>query len=291
MVSKGDLTEKLKNIEEKMLDPEFWNNKETAEQTLFQYNELKKDLNKINKRFSGNAILSLYAGAGGDDAEDFTMMLSNMYLNYGKKNNFSFLMLDSQETNNGLRSITYEIVGKNAYGTFLNESGVHRLIRLSPFNVKHTRETSFAMVDVLPVLEKVDFQNIPERDIEFNFSKSSGPGGQNVNKRETAVRLTHIPTGINVHVSSERTQELNRQKAIQILNGKLVSYLEKKEVESLSELSMTSNIENQWGNQKRTYVLHPYKQVKDTETGVESKDPDAVLSGEIDIFIEAGRFL
>lgn len=282
------LQSEITEIELKMSEGDFWSDKTNADQVLKTYQELKKEETEYNKRLGGNALMTIYAGAGGDDAEDFTRMLSVMYENYGKKNGFDFKILDSQDTNSGYRSVSYEIVGKRAYGTFMDESGVHRLVRLSPFNSKHTRETSFALVDVVPIIENLKMVEIPDRDIEVAFSKSGGPGGQNVNKRETAVRALHLPTGISVHVATERSQELNRAKAVSMLYSKLAAHIEKLNLKSANDLALAGKIDNEWGNQIRNYVLHPYKMVKDLRTGAESSDPDAVLAGNLDILIVQG---
>ncbi|HBC70746.1 TPA: hypothetical protein DCZ46_02175 [Candidatus Campbellbacteria bacterium] len=222
-------------------------------------------------------------------------MLLRMYLKFFEKQNFEAKLLhENKNDHGGYRNITLEIHGKNAYGMLKNESGVHRLVRISPFNAKKLRHTSFSMVEVIPDFRDSgsDEMVIPADDIKIEFSRSSGPGGQNVNKRETAVRVVHVPTGIAVHVETERSQEQNREKAIQILKGKLFKKQddERKATESGMYISKTTEIE--WGNQIRSYVLHPYKMVKDHRTNVETSNVDAVLEdGEIMQFIEAERDL
>ncbi|OGI83898.1 hypothetical protein A2903_00990 [Candidatus Nomurabacteria bacterium RIFCSPLOWO2_01_FULL_33_17] len=292
MRSIEQINQEINDIDNQMSSGDFWSNKEIANTVLQKYQELKRELGEIKKRFSSNAILTIYAGAGGDDAEDFVRMLNEMYVSYLNKNKFKLNLLDIQESKSGFRSISYEVSGNHessgkvgAFGILQNESGVHRLVRLSPFNAKHTRETSFALVDIVPLIENIELGEIKPDDLEISFSKSSGPGGQNVNKRETAVRITHIPTGINVHVSTERSQELNRDKAMKMLYSKLMIHLEKLNLKQINELSLAGKVENEWGSQIRNYVLHPYKQVKDLRTGIETSNIDGVLSGDLDIFI------
>jgi peptide chain release factor 2 len=285
MRSIEQVTNEINDIETQMSNGDFWTDKEKANTVLQKYQELKKEIGLINNRFNGNAVITIYAGAGGDDAEDWTRILIDMYLAFLNKKSLAVVKLDEQITKNGYRSISYEVTGNRAYGILQNETGVHRLVRLSPFNSKHTRETSFALVDIIPLIEDNKLDEISPKDLEITFSKSGGPGGQNVNKRETAVRITHLPTGLNVCVSTERSQEMNRAKAMTMLINKLEILTEKTNTNSINELSLAGKIDNEWGNHIRTYVMHPYKQVKDLRSGIETSDIDGVLSGNLDLFI------
>lgn len=292
MRSMDQVTNEINDIENQMMDGDFWTDKEKANIILQKYQELKKEIGLIKSRFNGGAVITIYAGAGGDDAEDWTRILMDMYLSFLNKKGFKLEKLDSQDTKNGYRSISYEVTSNASaggdigpFGILQGEIGVHRLVRLSPFNSKHTRETSFALVDVIPLIEDSKIDEILPRDLEISFSKSSGPGGQNVNKRETAVRINHIPTGLSVCVATERSQEMNRSKAMLMLANKLSVLVEKSNLNSINELSLAGKIDNEWGNHIRTYVMHPYKQVKDLRSGIETSDIDGVLSGGLDIFI------
>ncbi len=283
---------RIKAIEEEMSAADFWSNKERAREMVKELNELKAKAAGVNKYDKGNAIITIFSGAGGDDAEDFSRILYGMYQRYiGRVKWGSKILHENRNNHNGYRNITFEVDGKNVYGTLKNESGVHRLVRVSPFSAKKLRHTSFSMVEVIPKIEKKETE-IAEGDLEIQFTRSSGPGGQNVNKRETAVRLVHTPTNIAVHVDSERSQESNREKALQILKGKLYRRMEeeREKEEKKHYVSKTTDIE--WGNQIRSYVLHPYKMVKDHRTGVEVRDTDAVLlEGRLEEFIEAEKNL
>ncbi len=293
MKDKEKIEERLRQLEEVMARSDFWNDKDLAQETIKEFGELKEKLAGVGKYDKGNAIMTIFSGAGGDDAEDFSNMLFQMYVKYFARAGYEYRLIhENKNDHGGYRNITIEILGKNAYGTLKNESGVHRLVRISPFNAKKLRHTSFSMVEVIPDFEKIDEIDLPEQDIRIEFSKSSGPGGQNVNKRETAVRVVHLPTNMSVHVESERSQERNREKALQILKGKLLKRLddERKVAESGMYISKTTDVE--WGNQIRSYVTHPYKMVKDHRTGAETSDVDAVLErGDLDRFIEAERNL
>jgi peptide chain release factor 2 len=281
-------------LEEEMNQGNFWDDKVKAQATIKKIASLKDELLGSEKYDKGNAILSILSGAGGDDAEDFSAMLFRMYMKYIEKKGWNVSLLHENKNDlGGYRNISVEIVGKDAYGTLKNESGVHRLVRISPFNAKSLRHTSFALVEVVPKLQKDDTAIvIPPEDLRIEFSKAGGPGGQNVNKRETAVRLIHIPTNMSVHVTTERSQEQNREKAIEILKGKLFKKREDDKLKEKAGLSSTKTTEIEWGSQIRSYVLHPYKMVKDHRTNVEVRDVDAVLlNGRIDEFIEAERDL
>ncbi len=288
-----NLDEIIAALEASMNDINFWNDKEKAQATIKRLRELKDKKDGVGALDKGGAIMSILAGAGGDDSEDFARMLFEMYDAYCKSKGFSYTYLhDSRNDHGGFRNLTIEISGKNVYGTFKNESGVHRLVRISPFNAQAKRHTSFALVEVLPIIPLSEQKIISPDEIRIETSKSSGPGGQNVNKRETAVRVVHLPTNIAVSVATERKQDQNKQKALEILQAKLFRLEEddrKKEIEGM-QISKTTEIE--WGNQIRSYVLHPYKMVKDHRTDYETSNVEAVLEkGDLDGFIEAERGL
>jgi len=287
------LTEKIADMEARMADPHFWEDKDRAQELLKEYNDLKQNLRDLNPYDKGNAVLTIFAGAGGDDAEDFAAMLFNMYERYVARKKWSIRTLHENENDHGgYRNITAEIKGVGVYGTLKNESGVHRLVRISPFNAKKLRHTSFVMVEIIPEFTRVEDVEIPEGDISIEYAKSSGPGGQNVNKRETAVRIVHNATGLSVHCESERSQAQNREKALAILRGKLYRRLEDERVAKVENMYISKTTDAEWGNQIRSYVLHPYKMVKDHRTEVETHDVDAVLKeGELDEFISAEQTL
>lgn len=288
----NDKEKRIQEIETLMSESEFWNDKERAQTVLREHTSLKAELAEAGKFEKGNAIITIFSGAGGDDAEDFSRMLLDMYMKFADRKKWGINFIDENKNNHGgFRNVMFEISGAGAYGVLKNESGVHRLVRISPFNAEKKRQTSFSLVEVLPKFEKTVNMPIPPEEIRVEFAKAGGPGGQNVNKRETAVRLVHIPTKLSVHVSSERSQAQNREKAMQILQAKLYKMRadEKLAKERGMQISKTTDIE--WGNQIRSYVLHPYKMVKDHRTDVETAQVDKVLAGGIDIFIEAEKNL
>ena len=286
--NKEEILKEIEKLESQMCEVDFWNDKQKAQSVIKKISDLKREILGAGRFDDGNCILSILSGAGGDDAEDFSAMLLRMYIKFIDRKNWSYFVLSENKNDlGGYRNVSIEVRGKGAYGILKNESGVHRLVRQSPFNSKSLRQTSFSLVEVIPEFEKNDDEIIINaEDIKIELSKSGGPGGQNVNKRETAVRVVHLSTGLAVHVTSERSQEQNKEKAIEMLKGKLFKKREddkKKEKEGFS-VSKTTDIE--WGNQIRSYVLHPYKMIKDHRTNVETHDVDSVLEdGKIDDFI------
>jgi len=283
---------RVKEIETAMNAADFWVDKAKAQALIKELQELKIEAEGGGKYDSGGAVVTIFSGAGGDDSEDFSAMLFSMYRKFIEKQGWSLAIIhQNQNEHNGFRNLTFEIGGKNVYGTLKNESGVHRLVRVSPFNAQKKRHTSFSMVEVIPKLEKTSEIEIPENEIEVTFARSSGPGGQNVNKRETAVRVVHLPTKLAVHAETERSQAQNKEKAITILKGKLYKLRENERKAKEKGMSVSKTTAIEWGNQIRSYVLHPYKMVKDHRTGVETAQVDKVLAGELDEFIEAEKSL
>jgi peptide chain release factor 2 len=287
-----DINKKIQQLEQETQSPNFWNDKIKAHAILKELNFLKSELLGKDKYNKGHAIMTIFSGAGGDDAEDFSRILFEMYSKFFVKNNWDYKVLDETENDHGgYRNITIEIIGPNAYGLLKHESGVHRLVRLSPFNSKNLRQTSFSLVEVVPKIEKDTDIQVSDSDLKIDISKAGGPGGQNVNKRETAVRMTHIPTGISVRSASERSQIQNKEKAIQILKGKLFKLKEEEDKAKHAGLHISKTMSIEWGNQIRSYVFHPYKMIKDHRTNVETSNIDKVLNGDLTEFIDAEKNL
>lgn len=266
------------------LQPEITAQKQALAKQLA---ELKKSLRFTQPHDHNDAILRITAGVGGTEAMDWAGMLERMYLRFSEKHHFKTHLIErvtGEEA--GIKTAVYEITGTDVYGTLKSEHGVHRLVRLSPFNADHLRQTSFALVEVLPVIKESDqLEEIPAKDLRIDVYRSSGKGGQGVNTTDSAVRITHLPTNTVVAIQNERSQQQNRTKAMEILRGKLLQMQQEQQAANLSELRAGESAK--WGQQIRNYVLQPYKLVKDTRTKHESKDPDKILDGELDEFIDS----
>jgi len=252
-----------------------------------RFEVLKKDLRYNGEYDASDVIMSIFAGAGGTDAQDWAEMLERMYLRYCEKIGFEVSVLDrSRGDEAGLKSVTLTISGKFAYGNLKSEDGVHRLVRLSPFNSDNLRQTSFARVEILPKIDQPKDLDLDDKDLRIDYYRSGGHGGQSVNTTDSAVRITHIPTGVTVAIQNERSQMQNRELALSILKSKLVHLRKEQHVQKIADLK-GPNQSAEWGNQIRSYVLHPYKQVKDLRSGFESSDPDKILDGELDQLIDS----
>ena len=317
--------EKIKELETNVSDPNLWSDPQNAKAITQELSDLKKEVEEIEELadtleilkevpdetetrkaektlsalelmsyLSGdydakNALVSIHAGQGGTEAMDWSGMLYRMYLRFCEKRGWETANLDyTAGEEAGIKSVTFKVTGHYAYGYLKGEAGTHRLVRQSPFNADKLRQTSFALVEVMPELEDMDLKDIEikEEDLDWQFIHAGGHGGQNVNKVATAVRLTHIPSGIVITASTERFQEQNRKIALDLLRGKL--WLRQQEIEKGLKKELKGDYRPaSWGTQIRSYVLHPYKMVKDLRTEVETGNTESVLNGEIDEFIDA----
>ncbi len=265
-----------------------------------QQEELKKMVDDLEEKYKKNrfvallskkyddhnAIFSLHSGAGGVDAQDWADILLRMFLRYCERKGFSTEVIEmSRGEQGGIKTAVVEVFGSYAYGLLKSEAGVHRLVRLSPFNPAHTRETSFALLELLPLLEEQEEFKVDEKDLKIEANTASGHGGQSVNTTYSAIRITHIPSGIKVSIQNERSQHQNREIAMKILMARLKTLEEQKLQKEKQEIRGEFK-SAEWGNQIRSYVIHPYKLVKDHRTNFESTDPDSVLNGELDEFVE-----
>ncbi len=297
--------ERLQTLEQEMAEPSFWQDHEKAAKLSKEFSDLQKEIEEFEgvvseknlktmelKAFlSGpydrsDAVLSIHAGAGGTEAMDWTEMLLRMYHKYAESRGWKWSLLDqSWGEEAGIKSVTSQVQGSYAYGYLKGEHGVHRLVRHSPFNADQLRQTSFALVEVMPLVEEVEVE-LKTEDLKIETFRSSGPGGQHMQKTESAVRITHLPTGLTASCQSDRIQQRNKEKALQVLKARLLLKLERERRESEKKLKGEYKVPG-FGHQIRSYVLQPYKMVKDHRTGFESPQPQKVLDGDLEGFIQA----
>ena len=283
----------LKNLEEltEMIDPatdpeSFAELERDLEESEKTHNKLNIELYMSGPYDKEDAVVSFHAGTGGTDAQDFAEMLQRMILRYAESREWKTELISSTPGGEaGIKSATVKIQGPFAYGYLKHENGVHRLVRLSPFNSGGTRETSFAMIEVVPEIEEAELE-IKEDELKWDVFRAGGAGGQSVNTADSAVRLTHVPSGIVITCQNERSQLQNKQQALKSLKAKLIALQEKHHLDTIRDIR-GEHVQHSWGNQIRSYVLHPYQMVKDHRTNHETSQVDAVLNGDLDLFIEA----
>lgn len=286
------LEKSLKDIEELIELCEMEEDEDMADSIIVDYGKFKDALEELRlstlltgKYDRNNAILSIHAGTGGVDAMDWASMLLRMYIRWCEKKGFKVEVIDYQDdTEAGIKSATIIISGENAYGYLKNEKGVHRLVRISPFNAQGKRQTSFALVEVTPEIDNDLNIVIDPEDLRIDTYRSSGAGGQHINKTDSAIRITHIPTGIVVTCQNERSQFQNKDMAMKVLRARLIALAEEEQKENIKELKGDYSM-GTWGNQIRNYVFQPYTLVKDTRSGAETADVQGVMDGDLDYFI------
>ncbi|HJH12787.1 peptide chain release factor 2 [Brevibacterium ravenspurgense] len=293
--------EKLEKFDERIEDVELLVSMAEDEDDDDALQEAHDEVNKLARELSDmeiatllsgeyderSAVITVRAGAGGDDATDFAQTLTRMYVRWAENNEYNVQELDTSYAEGaGVKSATIQINAPYAYGTLSVEAGTHRLVRISPFDNQGRRQTSFAAVEVIPLIEQTDHVDIDENDLRIDVYRSSGPGGQSVNTTDSAVRITHIPTGVVVSMQNEKSQIQNRAAAMRVLQSRLLQL--KHEEEEAQKKSLAGDIKASWGDQMRSYVTHPYQMVKDLRTGYEVNNPSAVFDGDIDGFLEAG---
>lgn len=290
----GDLAQRIDDLEVMVELAAEEDDADTFAEAENEFAAIKKSLDELEVRtlLSGeyderNAVVTIRAGAGGVDAADFAEMLLRMYLRWAERHGYPTKVMDTSYAEEaGLKSVTFEVAAPFAYGTLSVEGGTHRLVRISPFDNQGRRQTSFAAVEVIPLIESTDHIEIPETDLKIDVFRSSGPGGQSVNTTDSAVRMTHIPTGIVVSMQDEKSQIQNRAAALRVLQSRLL--LLKKQEEDAKRKELAGDVKASWGDQMRSYVLNPYQMVKDLRTEYQEGNPQSVFDGEIDAFVDAG---
>jgi len=293
-----EIEKRLNELQKLMAQPDFWQDKERAQQIVMEYQKLKKEYERVKQSvgqgqslFLGeydrfDAILTITSGAGGTEAQDWAGMLLRMYLRFAEKKDWKAEILDATPGSEaGFKNVTIQLSGPYAFGWLKSENGVHRLVRISPFDADRARHTSFALVEVIPQIPNPEIEIKPE-DLKIETFRASGPGGQYVQKTESAVRVTHLPTKISVSCQSERSQLQNKERALQILKSKLFQLKLKEQRQTVIKLKGETP-EASWGNQIRSYVLHPYKMVKDHRTDWQTSEAEKILDGELEPIIQA----